>query len=201
MVVNTRRYLFHFLCDLRFLNRLDHFDNVREKICNAFVLGWECFQYGQILWDLSRWLNDLGAQGTQAGNLLNHCFAPMQDHWYIYKYWNRWGIVFTERKRCEQKTSVRYMTNFLRFFGDACAFFERPLIFAVIAIKSFRYGQHFDESVYIVDTSRKLLRDLDEDYVDNCKKRKKKNSWGMWIIFQRSATINNCLPPQWQKKN
>lgn len=52
-------------------------------------------------------------------------------------------------------------------------FFERPLIFAVIAIKSFRYGQHFDETVYIVDTSRKLLRDLDEDYVDNCKKRKK----------------------------
>lgn len=95
---------------------------------------------------------------------------------------------------------MRYMTNFLRFFGDACAFFEGPLIFAVIAIKSFRYGQHFDETVYIVDTSRKLLRDLDEDYVDNCKKKKKKTSWGMWIIFQRSATINNCLPPQWQKK-
>lgn len=31
-------------------------------------------------------------------------------------------------------------------------------------------------------------------------KKEKKTSWGMWIIFQRSATINNCLPPQWQKK-
>lgn len=72
-----------FPLSLRFA--ISNFDNVREKICNAFVLGWECFQYGQILWDLSRWLNDLGAQGTQAGNLLNHCFAPMQDHLYIYK--------------------------------------------------------------------------------------------------------------------
>lgn len=63
--------------------------------------------------------------------------------------------------------------TFCAFLATLVRFFERPLIFAVIAIKSFRYGQHFDETVYIVDTSRKLLRDLDEDYVDNCKKRKK----------------------------
>lgn len=34
-------------------------------------------------------------------------------------------------------------------------------------------GNCYKKFVYIVDTSRKLLRDLDEDYVDNCKKRKK----------------------------